>query len=224
MTALRAEIAGEAAARDERILVDTLALADAYWIGTIRRNDADVYYTDGAGNVARSRSGVTHYRPWLADHVGTVNVAGSADARVVARLAAVKNGALVAAVATFEARRAEWLAAIEHRETLIAEKNEAIRAYVIACVPTYERAAREGRDVTDTGRTLAVEAVKTAVEASIESTRAPDGVVRAITLWCPSWTPRSPRCRSSSARSSSGTRSRSVGSTCRPKTTRPRIT
>jgi hypothetical protein len=56
-----------------------------------------------------------------------------------------------------------------------AERTKPIRAYVIACVPEYARAVREGRNVDRIGREHAIDAVRNAIAAACGE--------RAITMW-----------------------------------------
>lgn len=169
--AARAEWTRAKVAEIEARIASALAAPPSDWISGARVG-GDAYYTHEDGTLTTSRSGVCHTRPEVDRCPRGLYLAPTerADPRIVAHVERLTERALPAAVAAWQARHDEWAAGVAAREASdLAERERhasLVRAYVLACVPDYRRAAEEGVDITRVGERAAREAVESAIETA----------------------------------------------------------
>lgn len=115
---------------------------------------------------------------------GNLDEQARSDARIVARFAEAQAHLDSVVLPAYHAQRAESERKREADRAESERKREAVvtlvRAYVLAHVPEYARAASEGRDVTAIGLRAASEQIEAALRAAIDTVSACDSRLRKV--------------------------------------------
>lgn len=158
----REEKAKTEAAKHEDDVRKALAAPDEAWVYTSSCNDRPPALADGD----------------YADIGGVFFKDIRGDERIQARMRDIKERVLPPLVEAWRVKKAEGealaAAALAKEAEAKATWAAKVRAYVIACVPNYKRAAEDGRDVTRVGEKAAAEVLDDWISAPFN-----DGIVRA---------------------------------------------